>query len=528
MISKYSITGTVSGLASTGLVLQNGDESLAITSNGNFRFPTGAANGASYSVTVKTQPSGQVCSVLNGMGKISGAAATVSVMCSTNSYAVGGLVTGLSGTLLLRNNSSEDLVVTTNGSFVFGLTVADGSPYSVSIKNQPTGQSCMVANNSGTVSGATVTTVLVNCSNSQVLRLSLSSRTTHVLAVKTDGTLWAWGKNLNGQLGTGDTTNSNSPLQTGITTWRYVSAGDGYSLAIRSDGTLWAWGASSTGALGLGTTWKTYVPVQLGTDANWSMVSAGYYHTMGIKTDGTLWAWGYNTDGQLGLGSAVPDGSAVPLQVGSDADWKYVSTGNNHTVAIKNNGSLWAWGGNMSGQLGQGNAISSIGSNVPVQIGTDTTWASVTTGDQFTLALKNNGSLWAWGDNSYRQLGLGLVANAKVPTQVGIDTDWVAVSGGGSRHGLAVKTDGSLWAWGSNNQGQLGTGDTTARETPTPIGSDTNWGSIVAAQYHSVSIKTDKTRWTFGLNTSGQLGSGNTTSSNVPIQIGTNTDWQLP
>ena len=350
-------------------------------------------------------------------------------------------------------------------------------------------------------------------------------------------TLWLWGLNFSGRLGLGDTSSRSKPvaIDSGMA-WSSVSAGGGHTMAIKSTGSLWAWGynGESTyygiigGQLGLGDITARSSPVQVGTDTNWSSVSAGNLHTMAIKSTGSLWAWGQNFvpyyygnlgDGRLGLGDITYRSS--PVQVGTDTNWASVSAGYRHTLAIRTTGSLWAWGLNTNGQLGLGDITNR---SSPVQVGTDTNWSSVSTGTYHTLAIKTTGSLWAWGLNSGR-LGLGNATNRSSPVQVGTDTNWSSVSAGDS-HTLAIRTTGSLWAWGYNVSGQLGLGDFTARSSPVQVGTDTNWASVSAGYKHTLARKTDGSLWSWGLRGVGQSGVPIIRSTSSPVQVQTATNWK--
>jgi C1A family cysteine protease len=207
------------------------------------------------------------------------------------------------------------------------------------------------------------------------------------------------------------------------------------------------------------------VTVTGATASNFLTIAAGYRHTLAIKSDGSLWAWGSNDFGQLGDGTNT-DRNA-PVQVGTAKDWAAVSAGETHTVALKADGSLWAWGSNdHGGQLGDG---TDTNRNIPVRVGNAADWAAVSAGWGHTVALKTDGSLWAWGLNSSGQLGDDTDTNRNVPVRVGNAADWTAVLAGGY-HNLALKADGSLWAWGYNGYGQLGDGTNTSKNIPVHVG----------------------------------------------------------
>lgn len=338
----------------------------------------------------------------------------------------------------------------------------------------------------------------------------------HTLAIKTNGTLWAWGLNSAGQLGDG-TNNPGSivPIQIGTATnWQFISAGAEHSVAIKTDGTLWAWGRNSEAQLGDGTNNNSNVPIQIGTDNNWVAVSAGSEHNLAKKSNGTLWAWGGNTYGQCG--NAIPPNSvATPQQVGTATNWQNISAVSYHSLATQADGSLWAWGLNLDGQLGDGTYTNR---DVPTAIGFDNDWGQITTGWNHSIAIKTDGTIWAWGDNNFGQLGDGTNTNQNRPIKIGTATNWQSITAG-EGHSMAIKTNGTLWGWGRNHLGQLGNGTTADINIPTQTGTATNWSGIDAGYYFTLGIKTGNTLWSWGNNNDGQLGDGTNTDHNIPVQI---------
>jgi alpha-tubulin suppressor-like RCC1 family protein len=212
---------------------------------------------------------------------------------------------------------------------------------------------------------------------------------------------------------------------------------------------LWLWGYNNFGQLGDNTIAGKSSPVQtISAGTNWKLVGGGFYHTAAIKTDGTLWTWGRNSFGQLGDNTAVNNSSPVQTIAGG-TNWKQVSGGGFHTAAIKTDGTLWLWGRNDNGQLGD-NTIA--GKSSPVQtIAGGTNWKLVGGGWYHTAAIKTDGTLWTWGRNTYGQLGDNTVANKSSPVQtIAGGTNWKQVSCGANHTTAAIKTDGTLWTWGQN------------------------------------------------------------------------------
>ena len=283
----------------------------------------------------------------------------------------------------------------------------------------------------------------------------------HTGFVDKSGALWMWGGNNNGQLGNGTTDSSDVPVKV-LDNVVTVSCGSEYTAAIKTDGALWMWGENHDGRLGNGTTEDSLVPMKV--LDNVATVSCGGCHTAAIKTDGTLWMWGENGYSQLGNGGGenAYGEQTVPIKVLDNV--AAVSCGVHHTAAIKTDGTLWMWGLNEDGELGNGGGGNLVieytnGSvayqTVPVKVLDNV--AAVSCGYVCTAAIKTDGSLWMWGENDHGQLGNGGGENAygehTVPIKV---LDNVAAVSCGSTHTAAIKTDGTPWTWGSNWSGQLG------------------------------------------------------------------------
>lgn len=284
--------------------------------------------------------------------------------------------------------------------------------------------------------------------------------------------------------------------------------------AIHAQTSLYGWGSSSFGALGNGAVFGVvFTPTQIGA-ANWRVIDAGLGYSTGIQEDGTLWAWGTDTDDQLGNGDLGDQ--TTPAQISADANWQKISCGLDHTIAIKADHTLWGWGNNIEGGLGTGN---SNNLSVPTQIGDGTAdWAMAAAGNHFTLAIKTDGTLWAWGDNNYGELGDGTHQDRYEPVQIGTGNDWKWVAAG-RYFSFGIKNDGTLWAWGDNSFGGANV------EVPTQVGTGNDWKTVASLDDSHFAIKTDGTLWAWGDNLAGQLGIGTNTSTTEMTQAGTATDW---
>jgi alpha-tubulin suppressor-like RCC1 family protein len=272
--------------------------------------------------------------------------------------------------------------------------------------------------------------------------------------VKTDGTLWSWGYNGDGHHGTGNTTNTSSPVQVPGTTWSRVTGGSGSTVALKTDGTLWHWGRNAP-------TGRVSSPVQIA-GTTWCAIASGAYSKFGIKTDGTLWSWSRNYGGSLGTNQSVTYVSS-PIQIPGTTWCKVFDMGGRGAnVAQKTDNTTWVWGRNANGTLGDSTVVNK---SSPIQI--PGTWTKLTGTWDSTYGVKSNGTLWFWGCATSGSSGLN-VASCIVSSPVQIPgTTWCDVEDR-SRYGApwAAKTDGTLWRWGYNYYPFLATNDIADRSSP--------------------------------------------------------------
>ena len=384
----------------------------------------------------------------------------------------------------------------------------------------------------------------------------------HSLALKEDGTVYAWGDNSFGQLGNGTNNGSNYPVQvlspdgkTPLKNIKMVSAGGGFSVALAEDGTVYAWGRNDFGQLGDGTYENRNLPVKvkgengIGYLSGIKMISAGDFHVLALKEDGTVYSWGLNIMGQLGIGFGI-EKINYPMKVMQRYSWydeqgpheeffelsniKMVSAGGFHSVALKNDGTVWCWGSNDYGELGLGFIPSSpyFSKYFPEEPASNDSYYGpipltnvifVSAGAHHTLAIKNDGKMWAWGDNNYAQSGIGTVAGGECydePTSTLFDSAYMV--DGAFTHTIGVKFDGSAWRWGDYYY-DWGTGKEYGK-IPEKIldgvlfvsaGNGSGW----RINSFDLFLKFDGSVWAIGNNESGQLGNGTYSESWSPVRV---------
>lgn len=382
-----------------------------------------------------------------------------------------------------------------------------------------------------------------------------------------EGTVWMWGDNSSGQLGTGGTPleNHTAAMVPTLASVTNISAGYHHTIALKTDNSVMNWGLNNKGQLGDNhTTTNSNVPMDPYAPDAMTAIAGGYQHSVALKDDGTVWSWGYNLLGALGYASINCENpgdfnqplawscSYTPTQVaGITGSAIAIAAGFDHTLAVANDGTVWSWGRNDTGQLGttMASCPSSITQVPPTDVDFDLSASScsttpiqitnipgaitaVTAGTRHSVALMSDGTVWAWGGNHYGQLGYTAIENCVItsalqmtcsytPQQVpGLD-HIISISAG-SDHTVALKNDGTVWTWGYNGTGQLGNGaplGETPNQTPAQVTGLSGITAVAAGAYHSLALKNDGTVWAWGYNGHGQLGNDSLTDSAVPVQV---------
>jgi alpha-tubulin suppressor-like RCC1 family protein len=357
----------------------------------------------------------------------------------------------------------------------------------------------------------------------------------HTMALLSDGSVWTWGSDVSGKLGDNQVTPSytntdhdsflplrvHGPGNVGyLASIIAISAGESHNLALKSDGTVWAWGWNGLGQLGNGTTNDAHTPVQVSGLSNVVAISGRGYHCLALKSDGTVWGWGWNSSGQLGNGSAT-NFITLPLQVIGLTNPAAISAGYTISLARMSNGTVRVWGTDRKGEMGQG--VTGFYSYQPVQVPGLSNVISVSADFQEPEALKTDGTIWMWGWNNLGQLGDGTTTDTNVPTQVQNLTNMIFVGATGDRNNCAIGSDRTVWTWGRNYNGQLGIGtmDQDPHPLPVPVPAFGKAPVIMVQtpDWHSLALESDGTLWGWGANDHGQLGNSTTNDAYSPTPV---------
>lgn len=344
-------------------------------------------------------------------------------------------------------------------------------------------------------------------------RLPVFIGSTHTAFIHEDGTVRTWGRNRYGQLGDGSVNYRAEPVTAydldGIIS---LSGSSRFTLALRHDGTVWAWGYNVKGQLGDGSGKSRAEPVQVAELSDIVAISGGGSHSMALGRNGRVWTWGENSHGQLGYrGSHV----LSPKMVAGIGSVIAISAGATHSVALRNDGTVWSWGSNHKGQLGLG--VVSRKTLVPTQAPEFGDVAKIATGGNSTFAIKTDGTVWGWGGNLNGRLGDGSVADRRGPVQVA-DIEKIVSVAPGENHTLALANDGTVWAWGGNSKGQLGDGSRKVRMNPVRVAGKIRAVYAFAGHNTSLAILGDESVWAWGGNEERQIGDGSTERKVLPYK----------
>lgn len=359
--------------------------------------------------------------------------------------------------------------------------------------------------------------------------VALSASMGFSLALKNNGTVWAWGDNTYGQLGLGTVGGPPVSVPTLIPNFPKVKAlatGGLSCVALKEDGTIWTWGSNIYGQLGNGSSGltPTPVPTKIPNLSGMVAIAAGYGHSMALRVDGLVWSWGFNSSGQQGNGASSSTPVTTPVQISSLKEVTGISAGDAHSLALLEDGTVLSWGSNNDGQQGNGSATPFTPVTTPTKIDALSKMTTVSAGASYTLGLDSDGTLFAWGTNDFGCIGngTGLVQPTSAPILNITDVTKIAA---GESHVLALRTDGKLLAWGDNQAGDLGAGKTVGVSiaNPSPVNVLSGVSAVAGGSWFSVALKSDGTVWSWGYNTNSQLGLGSPSPTPTvnPTQITT-------
>lgn len=343
-------------------------------------------------------------------------------------------------------------------------------------------------------------------------------------AVDVDGNLWSWGNNDKGQLGLGDFDNRMTMNQVNFSSTGEVLSFESlsssiFTLALDDNGRVWSWGPNSQGQLGTGDLKDRYLPQAIPLNTTFAQISAGSYHSLALDDNGFIWTWGGNDHGQLGTGNK--EKSTHPQRIKSfgienHLEFLEISAGNAFSMALDMDGKIWSWGKNDQGQLGVSDKNEHL---VPVKIGLAANFTSVSCGVDHTVAVDSEGQLWAWGGNSMGQLGTGDQKERTHPVKVKASKNHFRYASAGNFYTLAIDDNGTVFAWGNNKDGELGLGDKKNRDTPSKIDIDVKFEVVSAGLFHSLGLDEKQQIWAWGSNDYGQLGLGDNVTRTTPHKV---------
>ena len=425
-----------------------------------------------------------------------------------------------SGTILAAGNNQNGLCVdgstTTPISGLTGITgIAVGTGHALAVKSDGTVYA-WGTNMFGQVGAGKLGAYVTPTKLKQVGGvLSVTAGRNHSLALKTNGTVLAWGLNASGQLGDGSTTNRTAPITiAGLLNVTALAAGSTHSLALKSDGTVWAWGNNTSGQLGDGTVTTRTSPVQVPGLTNVVAIAAGAEHSLALKSDGSLWSWGANANEQLGDASTIDRSTPGRVTVIQGAVTGCVASGY-ASFAVMADGTIRSCGGrwdefsNIPARTVLGDGSSSLGT-VPF----DDIQQIEGRRYSYLLVLRLDGSVWGWGANTAGQLGDGTNRERVRPVRIeGLDNITQI------DRSMALRSDGQALTWGANSRGELGNGTTVGRLTPGVVPGLSGLIQIASGSQHRLALRSDGTVWAWGYNEFGQIGDGTTIDRLGPVQV---------
>ncbi len=496
-----TLAATVNPICSgnaTTLSIQTGN----LNSATNWQWYTVSCGGTSVGSgsSISVSPTITTTYFVRGEGGITTPGTCASITVTVNAIPTptitGGTVFSGSGTLFAGAYSSY---LWSTGSTATSLLINTTGTYTVTVT---------------AANGCTSSTSQYDIVNSKLIASGSTSYSSYFLC-SSPTTPWVFGLNQEGLLGDGTNIPRYSPVQvSGLTDIIEMAGGGLHSLFLKNNGTVWASGYNFFGQLGDGTNNSITTPVHVSGLTGITAISGGYEHSLFLKNDGTVWACGDNSNGALGDGTTI--NTNVPVQVSGLTGITAISGGGYHSLFLKNDGTVWACGDNYRGQIGDGTQHNFR--TTPVQLSGLTNIIAIAGGGQHSLFLKNDGTVWACGYNLYGALGDGTTTDRTLPVQVIGLTNITAISGGGY-HSLFLENIGTVLSCGDNSHGQLGVGSTLQKNTPVPVSGLADITSIAGSGLHSLFLKNDGTIWACGWNNYGELGDGTNSQKTLPVQV---------